>query len=551
VANRRALTPRWASDEVGTDDVSDDGDPVAWFAERLKHVEGEWAGRPFSLAGWQAGIVRDLFGTLNADGLRQYRTALIGVPRKNGKSTLAAGIALRLLFSSEPAAQVFCIASDKDQARLVFNIASRMVEANPDLLDACGGQLYRNAIPYPRMDSTLKVISAESFTKHGLNPHGVVFDELHAQPDRELWDVLTTAQGARREPLTVAITTAGYDRASICFEQYDYGRRVEAGIVTDPTFFFEWFGADDEADWTDPAVWAAVNPNYPTTPKPEFLQAEFEKAKQLPARQNTFRRLYLNQWTQSSTRWLDLGLWDDNAGTVDEAGLGGRYCHAGLDVKSTSDFTAVVYAFPGGDNVEILARFFIPQGGVDRRSSLRPTLDEWVRDGFLTVTPGDVVDDEAIVQQILEDHERFRIRTLAFNPWDARGVVARLEADGIECIKIPQSMVRLSGPSKELERLLGDRKLAHSGNPIMRWMADNVVAKEDGTGGVMPDHAASTEKIPGISALVMALSEVMLPPQSSALDWLQALAKMCPACDYPNVATHPVCAKCGAPLPNE
>jgi phage terminase large subunit-like protein len=523
---------------------------VAFFARYLTHVDGEWAGLPFVLAPWEEEIVRKLFGTLNRAGRRQFLKALIGVPRKNGKTTLAAGIGLKLLVADkEPAAQVYCVAADREQARISFDIATRMVQANRHLSALC--KPYRHSIVVPKTGSTLKVISAEAYSKHGLNPHGVVFDELHAQPNRELWDVMTTGQGARRQPLVVAITTAGYDRTSICYEQYDYGLRLQKKLIKDPTFFFRWWGAADDDDWTSEEVWAKVNPNYPVTPKPEFLRSEVKQAKAIPARQNTFRRLYTNQWTQSHTRWLSLLLWDENAGLVVAEKLKGRDCFGGLDIASTSDFTAWVLVFPFDDHVEVLARFFLPRAAVEKRAAMRPTLEVWEREGWLTVTEGDVVDDKAIIAQAARDAAEFRIVRAAYDPFDARSIAQTLQDDhGIEMVKVPQSMARLSGPAKELERLLGMLALHHGGNPILRWMADNVVTREDESGRIKPDKKKSTEKIDGIVALVMGIGETMATVEDDdgfAGEFLSALAKTC-TCGHMNVRSASSCERCGAAL---
>src|SRR5579885_206210 len=348
-----------------------------WIERNLVHTKGEWAGRPLELEGWQRSeIVEPLFGTLRPDGLRQYRTALIGIPRKAGKSTLGAGIALRLLFADhEPGAEVYSAAADREQARIVFEIARTMVESNRTASKKA--RIYRNSIVVPSTGSSYKVLSADAFTKHGLNPHGVIFDELHAQPDRELWDVLTTGQGARRQPLTVAITTAGYDRSSICYELFEYGQKVNSGQVDDPTFFFRWWGADEADDWRDESTWERAQPNLDVSVSREFLRAEARQAAQLPARQNTFRRLYLNQWTQANERWIDLGLWDRNSGIVNPEKLAGCECYGGLDLASTSDFTAWVLIFPtDADRVIVLPRFFLPRAAVERRSRMRPTRSE-------------------------------------------------------------------------------------------------------------------------------------------------------------------------------
>jgi len=282
------------------------------FIERgLVHSKGRFAGQQFILAPWQRSIVGAMFGHLNSDGTRQYRTGLIEVPRKNGKTQIAAALALYLLFADgEPGAEVYSAAADKDQARLVFGEAKRMLQASALLMKQA--QVFRDAIFFPETQSIYRALSSDAPTKHGLNPHGVVVDELHAHQSRELWDVLTTAQGTRTQPLTVAITTAGYDRTSVCYDLHDYARKVRNGILADPTFYSAYYGAPDEADWTDRDVWRAANPALGDFLSEEFLETEFRQASELPARQNAFRQLYLNQWVSQSTRWIDLALWDAN-----------------------------------------------------------------------------------------------------------------------------------------------------------------------------------------------------------------------------------------------
>jgi phage terminase large subunit-like protein len=297
--------------------------PIRFIEGALTHSKGrQFAGKPFLLTKWQKPIVRSLFGTLTPEGLRQYRTALVELPRKNGKTQLAAAIALYLLIADgEPGAEIYSAASDKEQARLVYGEAKRMIESSPLLAPGSAKrlrgapqvQIYRDAIVVPETQSVYRVLSSEGLTKHGLNPHGVVFDELHAIKNREIWDVLTTGQGTRDQPLTVAITTAGYDRTSVCYELHEYARKVRAGIVQDPSFFSVYYGAPDDADWRDPGVWKAANPALGDFLNEEYLNVEFRQASELPARQNAFRQLYLNQWVSQSTRWIDLALWDANS----------------------------------------------------------------------------------------------------------------------------------------------------------------------------------------------------------------------------------------------
>jgi phage terminase large subunit-like protein len=487
------------------------GDEVAaWIEKHCCHVKGEWAGQPLILAPWQRALVRDLFGTLRPDGRRQYRTALVGLGRKGGKSSLGAAMALRLLFrDGEPGSEVFSCAADRDQAAIVFEIAKGMVEASPAMSKIA--KVYRRAIVVPRTGSTYKVLSAEAYSKHGLNPHGVIFDELHAQPDRELWDTLTTGQGARRQPLTIAITTAGYDRESICWELYHYGRQIEAGVLEDPTFLFRWWGAAEDDSWDDEATWRKAQPNLGISVSLEFMRAEACQARQQPARENTFRRLYLNQWTQQATRWLSLDAWDATAGMVVETKLHGRACYGGLDLASTQDLTALALDFPDDDGGhQVLWRFWLPEErlqDLDRRTAGQASV--WVRSGWLSLTPGNVVDHAAILAQIDRDARAFDVREVAYDRWGMTQIAQDLQDNGLTVVPFGQGFSAMSGPTREFERLVLDRKYVHGGNPVMRWMVDHLVVKTDPAGNLKLDRQRSTDKIDGAIAAVMALDRAL------------------------------------------
>lgn len=490
---------------------------IDWVETYTCHTKGEWAGRPFILAEWQREIVRSIFGP-TTDGRRDVRTALIGIPRKNGKSTLGAALALYLLIGDgEAGAEVYSVAADREQARIVFGIASQMVAAGPLEKYAV---VRRNWIEVPKRQSIYRVLSADAPTKHGLNPHGIVFDELHAQPRRELWDVLTTGQAARRQPLTIAITTAGFDRDTICWEQYDYGRKVEAGVISDPTFYFRWWGIQEGQAWDDPDLWPTVNPNYGESVSPSFLTSEAQKAKHQPARQNTFRRLYLNEWTQAESRWIDLNVWDRSAGLVTEERLAGKPCCGGLDLASTTDIAALCWDFPGDDGVhEAIWRFFVAQeqlSNLDKRTAGQASV--WAREGFLTVNDGGVIDYDAIRQQINRDMGKFQVRRVAFDRWGSSVITQQLAEDGVELAQMGQGFASMSGPSKELERLVLDGKYRHGGNPVMRWMIDNVVIRQDPAGNIKVDKGKSTEKVDGVVAAVMALdTAVKLEPKRTSV----------------------------------
>lgn len=482
-----------------------------FFPRLLRHTKGEWAGQPFELQGWQREIVRDVFGWKRPDGTRRYRRVYIEIPRKNGKSTFAAGLALYLLFADgEPGAEVFSAAADRDQAAIVFDQAKLMVEGSPAL--GRFGQVFKRSIVAPSTASAYRVLSADAPTKHGLNSHGIIFDELHAQQNRDLWDVLSTSMGARRQPLLIAITTAGYDRESICWEQHEYARRVSEGIVDDPEQYTFIAAAGEDDDWTDEATWRKANPGYDVTVRGEYLAAECARAQQAPAYQNTFRRLHLNQWTQQAERWLDMSAWDACGFPVEAKALEGRACYGGLDLASSSDVAAFVLVFPeeDGERFSALPFFWIPRENmIERARRDRVPYDAWTRDGWMRSTEGNVIDLGYICRDVVELGKRFNIREIAFDRWGAVQVSQTLAGAGFEMVQFGQGFASMATPTRELLRLVLGGKLAHGGNPPLRWMADNLVVTQDPAGNVKPDKKRSREKIDGMTALIMALDRAL------------------------------------------
>ena len=478
-----------------------------FFETMLVHIEGPLAGEPFVLEPWQREIVRELFGRQLPDGRRQYSTLYLEVPRGNGKSTFAAGLALYLLtVGGEYSAKIYSAAADKAQAAIVFETAEKMAAASPVLNARL--RAYRNrTMDFAETGSRYIVLSSDAYTKHGLNPSGIIFDELHAQPNRELYDVLRTAMGKRAQPLMVLITTAGYDRNSICWEQHEYARKVAEGIVVDPTWLVRIFAAEETDDWTDPAVWRKANPNYGVSVREEFLRKECATALESPAYQNTFRRLYLNQWTQQETRWLDMAAWDACADPVPN--LAGRVCYGGLDLASTTDIAALVLAFAPeseGEPVYLLPFFWIPEdNALERERRDRAPYVTWARQGFIEMTPGNVIDYAYIRRRLNELAETYQIGEVAYDPWNATQLSLQLQEDGLTMVEMRQGFASLSGPSKELLRLVLSGGVAHGGNPVLRWMADNVTARQDPAGNIKPDKAKSTGRIDGIVAAVMAI----------------------------------------------
>ena len=501
-------------------------DPIEFFGS-LYHTKGEWAGKPFTLEPWQAEIVRKVFGTLRPDGTRQYRTVYIEVPRKNGKSTLAAGLALYLLYADgEPGAEVYSAAADRDQAAIVFEQAKAMIEGNEQLTEA--SEVYRRSVVVPSKGRAYKVLSADAPTKHGLNAHGIIFDELHAQPNRDLWDVLTTSTGARRQPLVVAITTAGYDRHSICWQIHDYAIKVRDGIIKDESFLPVIFAADADDDWTSEETWKKANPGIGSTVKLDYLRQECERAKEIPAAQNTFRRLHLNQWTEQADRWIDMAVWDRNVGDVADAVLLGRPVFMGFDAASTTDLTALALLFPLEDGrFALRARFWMPEENVRKRVHRdRVPYDVWIRDGFITTTPGNIVDYDQIRVDIEAEAKKYALRDFAYDRWNVTQLITQLRQQWPEhkdrtgrpqAVDFGQGFQSMTAPMREFEKLLLGAKLAHGNNPVLRWMMSNTTVKQDPAGNLKPDKASSTDRIDGIVASVMALGRSMWRPTGGSV----------------------------------
>jgi phage terminase large subunit-like protein len=509
---RTKTTPRDSSRDNFWVDEAAAAKACEFFERFLRHAKGEWAGQRFALSEWQRrDIIRPIFGWKRPDGTRKYRKVYVEVPRKNGKSTLGAGIALYLLFSDgEPGAEIYSAAADREQAAIIFDVARQMVDQDSDLRSRC--EVFRRSIVVGKTGSAYHVLSADAPTKHGKNSHGVLFDELHAQPDRELYDVLKTSTGSRRQPLFVMFTTASYDKTSICWEEHEYATPLLAGSIHDDTYLPIIYAADQDEDWTDPKVWAQANPGLGESVLIQYLQDECNRAKESPAYQNTFRRLHLNQWTEQAERFLDMSSWDECAGQVDPSELEGCPCWAGLDSASTIDITAFVLCFADQDgSYSWLPFFWVPEESIQKRSMKdRIQYDDWEKLGFIESTPGNVCDYDHIRERIKQLAEKYRIQAIAYDRWNASQLVTQLMNDGATMVPFGQGYQSMSAPTKELIKLVISRKLRHGGNPVLRWMASNVASKQDPAGNQKPDKAKSSEKIDGIVAEIMALGRAMV-----------------------------------------
>ena len=485
------------------------------FIECLSHTKGSWAGKPFELIDWQERIVRDLFGILKPNGYRQFNTAYIEIPKKQGKSELAAAVALLLTCGDgEERAEVYSCAADRQQASIVFEVAADMVRMCPALNKRVKILASTKRIIYLPTNSFYQVLSAEAYSKHGFNISGVVFDELHTQPDRKLFDVMTKGSGdARMQPLYFLITTAGTDTHSICYETHQKAKDILEGRKIDPTFYPVIYGAEDSDDWTDPEVWKKANPSLGITVGIDKVQAACDSAKQNPAEENSFRQLRLNQWVKQAIRWMPMDKWDACAFPNDLKELEGRVCYGGLDLSSTTDLTAFVLVFPPLDEDDkyiIVPFFWIPEDNVDLRVRRdHVPYDVWIKQGFLETTEGNVVHYGYIEKFIEKLGERFNIREIAFDRWGAVQMVQNLEGMGFTVVPFGQGFKDMSPPTKELMKLTLEKKLAHGGHPVLRWMMDNIFIRTDPAGNIKADKEKSTEKIDGAIATIMALDRAI------------------------------------------
>ena len=485
------------------------------FIECLSHTKGTWAGKPFKLLDWQERIIRDLFGIVKSNGYRQFNTAYIEIPKKMGKSELAAAVALLLCCGDgEERAEVYGCAADRQQATIVFDVAADMVRMCPALNRRVKILASQKRIVYLPTNSFYQVLSAEAYSKHGFNIHGVVFDELHTQPNRKLFDVMTKGSGdARMQPLYFLITTAGTDTNSICYETHQKAKDILEGRKVDSTFYPVIYGAEESDDWTSPEVWKKANPSLGVTVGMDKVQAACESAKQNPAEENAFRQLRLNQWVKQSVRWMPMEKWDLCSFKIDEENLIGRVCYGGLDLSSTTDMTAFVLVFPPKDEEDkfvILPFFWIPEDTLELRVRRdHVPYDIWQKQGFIQTTEGNVVHYGYIENFIEQLGEKFNIREIAFDRWGAVQMVQNLEGMGYTVVPFGQGFKDMSPPTKELMKLTLERKIAHGGHPVLRWNMDNIFIRRDPAGNIKADKEKSTEKIDGAIATIMALDRAI------------------------------------------
>lgn len=486
-------------------------DRAVTFIENLCHTKGKWAGTPFWLLPWQEQLIRDIFGIVKPDGNRQFRTAFVEICKKVGKSELAAAVALYLLYAdNEPSAEVYGAAADRQQASIVFDVAKQMVEMSPALMKRSKLMGATKRIVNYSNAGYYQVLSAEVGGKHGFSVSGLVFDEIHTQPNRQLYDVLTKGSSdARQNPLHFIITTAGNDRHSIAYELHTKAVDILEGRRVDPTFYPVVYGLKDDEDWEDEANWYKVNPSLGYTVDIERLRDAYREAKQNPADEVTFKWLRCNMWVSSTVAWIPDAIYMRGNEAINAALLEGRDCYAGLDLSSTGDITALVLIFPPRDKNEkyvLLPYFWIPEETIPRRVKANSVpYDIWEKQGYIMATEGNVIHYNFIEKFIMDLSEKYHILEIAVDRWNATQMIQNLEGEGFTIVPFGQGFSSMSAPTKEFYRLLMEGRIIHGGNPVLRWMAGNVVIDTDPAGNIKVTKAKSKEKIDGIVAAIMAL----------------------------------------------
>lgn len=522
-------------------------DKAVRFIQALRHYKGKWAGKPFTLMDWQEhDIIRPLFGTLNPDGTRQFRKALIMLPRKNGKTELIASIALYLLFADgEQGAQIYSAANDKDQASLVFTAAQKMIEQNQTLFQKSDITEYRKIVDVHDTNSFYKAIARETAGSHGFDSSGVVFDELHTQKDSEFVDVLETGAGAREQPLFIAITTAGDKNSLVLKKELQYATNnflddtntdfINAACyhtrpeskLKDPTYFTYIRAAEKEADYTDPTVWYEANPALedPVTGhgflKLAYIESKAHKAARDKSFENTFKRLHLNIFASSYSAWIAQHHWQQCAGDVPDEVLHGKIAYGGLDLSTSVDLTSFTLVFPLDHKYYIRTFNFIPEETMKERIKDEGIpYDVWAADEHINLfaTPGNVVDMDFVEATILHQSRKYRIESISYDPWKSEVIAQHLSEKGIQVIEFSQTLKNYTLPTQRLQEITMSGTLRHGNDPVLNMASENMKLYTDPNENSRPQKAKSNGRIDPMVALIMALDRIVREQKSSVYD---------------------------------
>ena len=493
-----------------------------WFIENLTHTKGELAGRAIHLEPWQCFLLTTLFGWKAKAGNRRFRSAYVEVGRGNGKSTLLSGIGLFCLCADhEPGAEVYSFATTREQAKIVFGDAQTMARGNRALQEAYGLEVTAHALYVPATNSTFQAKSAEGSTLDGLNTHLAIIDELHAHKKRDVFDVVETSLGKRRNSLMVSITTAGVDRTGICYEQRTLVTKILSGSLQDESYFGVIYTLDPDDDWKSDEALAKANPNWGVSVRPEVIRALQAKAIATPSAENNFKTKHLDVWCNADVGWMDMKAWDACADeSLDESDFDGEPCWLGLDLASTSDMTAKVKIFQrkidGSSHYYLFGDYWLPRTAIER--GVNSQYQGWEYLGYLHVCEGPVTDFAEIRDSILEDCGRYSVQSVAYDPFQAVQLSKELSDDGVPMVLCKQTVANLSDPMKQFQALVLDHRLHFNGDPVLTWMVSNVVCHVDVKENIYPRTGAPENKIDGVVSGIMALSRALLNDEHRTMD---------------------------------
>jgi phage terminase large subunit-like protein len=483
------------------------------FFDYLRHSKDEWAGKPFILEPWQAWCTAVIFGWVRVkDGTRRFRKAYLRVARKNGKTTWLAGIGLYLTAGDGVAgAEVYTVATKLEQAKLIHSESELMVRMSPALKRHL--MIYKNKIFLPNTSTKYVPLGADADTQDGLNPHGTLIDELHAHTTSKMWDIMQSATGARSQPLTVAITTAGFNsEETICVIQDNHIKAVLEQAFEDDNYFGIIYELDDEDDWKNPEVWIKANPSLGGSVKIDNLAEDVLLAVNQPSSLTNLLTKRMNRWVKSSNLWMPMDKWRacKRAFSYDDL-KGASVVFGGLDLASVSDMCgfAMLAIMPDGQRRAFIKSYLPEDAALDKSSKNRILYERWARQGFLTLTPGNVVDYNWIKKDILQACEDLPIHEVAFDRWNSSQLVSDLLEEGVPMVGFGQGYVSMNPAMLDLERLILGKTIEHDGNPVLTWAMGNLVATSDPAGSIKPDKAKSTNKIDAAVALIMANGRAM------------------------------------------
>lgn len=478
---------------------------VLRFFGFLHHAKGsQFAGKPFELSPWQAFDIYNIYGWKTTGGRRRFRYAYTDIARKNGKTTFAAGQGLYLLImDQEPGAEVYTVATKREQARICLDDARTIVSKSKDLRKYA--QVFQHAVTCEVMGASMKALSSDSNTLDGLNPHGVILDEFHAHKDDLVFNVMKSAMGARQQPLMLILTTAGFNRNVPCYGYRDVGIKVLEGLLQQDDTYYSIHTLDKDDDYHDPEVWIKSNPNLGVSVSNDFLKDEYNAAKNNPSQLYNFLTKNLNLWTDSAEAWITYDEWMACDNGVED--LDGAECYAGLDLASTRDTTALALRFQKADGKSTYKLFFwMPEMNVEERVKNKGiNYDRWIRDGWVKTTPGNITDYDFIKADIIALCDRYKVRQIAFDRWNSSQLVIDLGKEGITMVPYGQGFGDMNAPTKELEKEVLKRSMNHEGNPVLAWHISNVQMQRNPAGDVKIDKDKSSEKVDGAVAAVMAL----------------------------------------------